>query len=126
MGEEVFVPRPTGRTTIRTIVYLPKEDVSKTMKLLSDTPGSRDITTVFKPYSVTTAPSSPSGFQPIIGSKPESTLPYRFASIERLVQRQKIYDNNSCLPVVANFDDTPVEYTYSVSVFSSLLVLLQT
>ncbi|GIY28312.1 septin-7 [Caerostris darwini] len=117
MGEEVF-GRPTSRSTIRTIVYMPKEDVVKTMKLLSSpsdsgSGSSHEITTIFKPYSMTTAPSSPSNIHPetSVGS---STRPYRFASIERLVQRQKIYDNNT-LPVVAHFDDTPVEYTYSLS-----------
>ncbi|GIY07369.1 septin-7 [Caerostris extrusa] len=117
MGEEVF-GRPTSRSTIRTIVYMPKEDVVKTMKLLSSpsdsgSGSSHEITTIFKPYSMTTAPSSPSTIHPET-SVSNSTRPYRFASIERLVQRQKIYDNNT-LPVVAHFDDTPVEYTYSLS-----------
>lgn len=122
MSEEMFQPRPTARSTVRTVVYLPKEDVSRTVKLLtSPTEGStsRETTAVFKPYSVTTAPSSPSGQLTSPLQKSGSTLPYRFASIERLVHRQKIYDNTN-LPVMAHFDDTPVEYTYSVSVFSML------
>ncbi|GFU37990.1 septin-7 [Nephila pilipes] len=115
MGEEVFRRQPTSQSTIRTIVYLPKEDVVKTMKLLtnpSTSSSSHEITTIFKPITVTTAPSSPSSLHPESSSTSSSTPPYRFASIERLVQRQKIYDS-SALPVVAHFDDTPVEYTYS-------------
>ncbi|KAG8193758.1 hypothetical protein JTE90_005054 [Oedothorax gibbosus] len=122
MTEEVFHQQPT---TIRTIVYLPKDDVANTLKMLSSSrihspdagPSHSEITAFFKPYSVTTAPSSPSGGQPMISQSPKhsSAMPYRFASIERLVHRQKIYDSNAALPVVAHFDETPVEYTYSHS-----------
>lgn len=117
MSEEMFQPQPTTRSTVRTVVYLPKEDVSRTVRLLTsptDRGTSRETTAVFKPYSVTTAPSSPSGLQTQSVQKSTSNLPYRFASIERLVHRQKIYDSTN-LPVMAHFDDTPVEYTYSVS-----------
>lgn len=112
--------QPTVRSTVRTVLYLPKEDVSRTIRLLtspSDCSTSRAGSKTFKPYSVTTAPSSPSGLQTLpVHQTDSSTLPYRFASVERLIHRQKIYDSTN-LPVVAHFDDTPVEYTYSVSFF---------
>lgn len=120
----MFQSQPTVRSTVRTVLYLPKEDVSRTIRLLtspSDSSTSREGSSkTFKPYSVTTAPSSPSGFQTLPVQKTDSsTLPYRFASVERLIHRQKIYDSTN-LPVVAHFDDTPVEYTYSVSFLSFL------
>lgn len=119
MSEDMFQSRPTVRSTVRTVLYLPKEDVSRTIRLLtspSDSSTSREGSSkTFKPYSVTTASSSPSGFQTLPVQKTDSSaLPYRFASVERLIHRQKIYDSTN-LPVVAHFDDTPVEYTYSVS-----------
>ena len=120
MSEDMFQSQPTVRSTVRTVLYLPKEDVSRTIRLLtspSDCSTSRESSKTFKPYSVTTAPSSPSGLQALPAHKTDSSaLPYRFASVERLVHRQKIYDSTN-LPVVAHFDDTPIEYTYSVSRF---------
>lgn len=128
MSEEMFQPQPTARSTVRTVVYIPKDDVSRTVRLLTspcDSGTSRETTAVFKPFTVTTAPSSPSGLQTLSSEKTNtSVLPYRFASIERLVHRQKIYDNTN-LPVMAHFDDTPVEYTYSVSSLMSSIRFIQ-